>query len=93
MEEEVFVHLKDGEGGICLHFCLVAKIKDRTSVCTGAPDSPPDCRILFSNPILPIKKTTRLGGLFYWRRRRDLNPRYPFGVYTISNRAYDFPNS
>ena len=23
---------------------------------------------------------------FYWRRRRDLNPRYPFGVYTISNR-------
>ena len=25
--------------------------------------------------------------LFFWRRRRDLNPRYPFGVYTISNRA------
>ena len=24
---------------------------------------------------------------FCWRRRRDLNPRYPFGVYTISNRA------
>ena len=24
---------------------------------------------------------------FFWRRRRDLNPRYPFGVYTISNRA------
>ena len=23
----------------------------------------------------------------FWRRRRDLNPRYPFGVYTISNRA------
>ena len=22
-----------------------------------------------------------------WRRRRDLNPRYPFEVYTISNRA------
>ena len=22
-----------------------------------------------------------------WRRRRDSNPRYPFGVYTISNRA------
>ena len=32
------------------------------------------------------KNTTRLGGVF-WRRRRDLNPRYPFGVYTISNRA------
>ena len=26
-------------------------------------------------------------GIFFWRRRRDLNPRYPFGVYTISNRA------
>ena len=25
--------------------------------------------------------------LLFWRRRRDLNPRYPFGVYTISNRA------
>ena len=29
---------------------------------------------------------TRLDGDL-WRRRRDLNPRYPFGVYTISNRA------
>ena len=26
-------------------------------------------------------------GFVLWRRRRDLNPRYPFGVYTISNRA------
>ena len=26
-------------------------------------------------------------GVQLWRRRRDLNPRYPFGVYTISNRA------
>ena len=26
-------------------------------------------------------------GVLFWRRRRDLNPRYPFGVYTISNRA------
>ena len=26
-------------------------------------------------------------GNYFWRRRRDLNPRYPFGVYTISNRA------
>ena len=25
--------------------------------------------------------------LIFWRRRRDSNPRYPFGVYTISNRA------
>ena len=35
------------------------------------------------------KKNTNPFGLvfFFWRRRRDLNPRYPFGVYTISNRA------
>ena len=27
---------------------------------------------------------------FLWRSRRDLNPRYPFGVHTISSRArYD----
>ena len=26
----------------------------------------------------------------FWRSRRDLNPRYPFGVHTISSRArYD----
>ena len=31
--------------------------------------------------------THRLMGVVLWRRRRDLNPRYPFGVYTISNRA------
>ena len=37
----------------------------------------------------PHIKTTpiRRWVLFLWRRRRDLNPRYPFGVYTISNRA------
>ena len=28
--------------------------------------------------------------VFSWRSRRDLNPRYPFGVHTISSRArYD----
>ena len=26
-------------------------------------------------------------GLILWRRRRDLNPRTPYGCYTISNRA------
>ena len=36
---------------------------------------------------LPKEKTTPFGVVFLWRRRRDLNPRYPFGVYTISNRA------
>ena len=29
-------------------------------------------------------------GVQLWRSRRDLNPRYPFGVHTISSRArYD----
>ena len=29
-------------------------------------------------------------GFYFWRSRRDLNPRYPFGVHTISSRArYD----
>ena len=29
-------------------------------------------------------------GCSFWRSRRDLNPRYPFGVHTISSRArYD----
>ena len=41
----------------------------------------------YSNPTLAKKNTTSLGGVLFWRRRRDLNPRYPFGVYTISNRA------
>ena len=43
-----------------------------------------------SNPFSfsAIKKNpNRMVGAFLWRRRRDLNPRYPFGVYTISNRA------
>ena len=40
-------------------------------------------------PFLLRKKRTHpiKGCVFFWRRRRDLNPRYPFGVYTISNRA------
>ena len=42
----------------------------------------------FQIPLPDIKKThTEWCGSFLWRRRRDLNPRYPFGVYTISNRA------
>ena len=40
-----------------------------------------------SNPTLAKRNDHPLGGHFFWRRRRDLNPRYPFGVYTISNRA------
>ena len=35
----------------------------------------------------PNKKPHPNGWGLIWRRRRDLNPRYPFGVYTISNRA------
>ena len=42
----------------------------------------------FKSHFPDIKKThTGRCGSFLWRRRRDLNPRYPFGVYTISNRA------
>ena len=33
------------------------------------------------------KAGAKLTLLRQWRRRRDSNPRYPFGVYTISNRA------
>ena len=40
----------------------------------------------YSNPSLQ-KRTSPKGEVLFWRRRRDLNPRYPFGVYTISNRA------
>ena len=37
------------------------------------------------------KRRTSIGSpSFLWRSRRDLNPRYPFGVHTISSRArYD----
>ena len=34
------------------------------------------------------RKAHPIGWTFLWRRRRDLNPRYPFGVYTISNYEY-----
>ena len=45
-----------------------------------------------SNPSITYKNNTHPVGwvLFLWRSRRDLNPRYPFGVHTISSRArYD----
>ena len=37
------------------------------------------------------KKADAFASAFlFWRSRRDLNPRYPFGVHTISSRArYD----
>ena len=46
-----------------------------------------------STPDISLKSKKKPGILneyrvfSFWRRRRDLNPRYPFGVYTISNRA------
>ena len=55
-----------------------------------ASNSPQDCYNLWfkSLAFLDKKETTSLWMWFFlWRRRRDLNPRYPFGVYTISNRA------
>ena len=46
-------------------------------------------RLFKSLFFFPGQKITpiRWMGVIFWRRRRDLNPRYPFGVYTISNRA------
>ncbi len=56
-----------------------------------ASNSPPDCCIFDFQipPMFSNKNTHHPNGwcVYLWRRRRDLNPRYPFGVYTISNRA------
>ncbi len=70
-------------------FLPLAKIDVATSVCTGCSNMPPAyCICNYSNPSSCIKSTPSIRmGCFLWRRRRDLNPRYPFGVYTISNRA------
>ena len=47
----------------------------------------------YSNPTSNAEKKNLIHTdevLFIWRSRRDLNPRYPFGVHTISSRArYD----
>ncbi len=65
-----------------------------------AKNSPPDCfytslrtGAALSNPIsnFAIKQPPPCWvGVVLWRSRRDLNPRYPFGVHTIASRArYD----
>ena len=49
-------------------------------------------RVGLSNPpfFIKKKKPIQMDGFSFWRSRRDLNPRYPFGVHTISSRArYD----
>ena len=43
--------------------------------------------VITQQKVNKLKKHHPFGWCFLWRRRRDLNPRYPFGVYTISNRA------
>ena len=43
--------------------------------------------LVFKSLSTQKRKSTSIGMWIFWRRRRDLNPRYPFGVYTISNRA------
>ena len=62
----------------------------------GLTNSPPDCLLHQSvdwcrpfKSALTNKKEhpSEWMGVLFWRRRRDLNPRNPFGVYTISNRA------
>ena len=57
-------------------------------------NAPPErCIEMFKSLfITTYKNNTHPDGwvLFFWRSRRDLNPRYPFGVHTISSRArYD----
>ena len=75
------------EGGICLHF-RYAKIKVSPPSSRRRAQSPGLLHLNFSNPSFCKKRTHPIKGcVFFWRRRRDLNPRYPFGVYTISNRA------
>ena len=44
-------------------------------------------RILWFKSLCIKKEPILTDEFLFWRRRRDLNPRYPFGVYTISNRA------
>ena len=59
------------------------------------PKNVPPARFSYglSNPRLlqhKIKPHPIGWGLILWRSRRDLNPRYPFGVHTISSRdRYD----
>ena len=46
------------------------------------------CKALSKTPALILDKTVRKSRLVqFWRRWRDSNSRYPFEVYTISNRA------
>ena len=49
------------------------------SLCSGRPFK--------SAPTNKKQTPSEWMGFVFWRRRRDLNPRNPFGVYTISNRA------
>ena len=62
--------------------CGRARIEQRS---TGA------LHLIVQIPLQHKNKTSPKGEvLFLWRSRRDLNPRYPFGVHTISSRArYD----
>ena len=64
----------------------------------GLKKCPPDTFLPSLRSGRPFKSTLlhqkrnpiRMDGISFWRSRRDLNPRYPFGVHTISSRArYD----
>ena len=81
---------KQREGGICLHSHSVWN--ENYSVASvesvGKQLSTGQLHWIVQIPLTDKNKTHPTGWvLFLWRRRRDLNPRYPFGVYTISNRA------
>ena len=58
--------------GIDLHFCLGAKIKVATSVCTGGSRCPPDiCIWMGSIPLSPYQKKHPRRGAFFGAGDRD----------------------
>ena len=79
----------------------VFSAKTRSEVCHREPDLLHDAQHHFTASATsraagtlrsPEKKKADAfaSAFLFWRSRRDLNPRYPFGVHTISSRArYD----
>ena len=85
--------MQESAGGICLHFHFLGnENRGVAAIWLAASKCPPDACIKRFKSQFHHKNNTHPFGwvLFLWRSRRDLNPRYPFGVHTISSRArYD----
>ena len=69
-----------GEGGICFSAEKPRRLQQSTGL---LPRAAFQILVLSQN----IKHPSKDGCFIFWRRRRDLNPRTPYGCYTISNRA------